>query len=63
MELYRLSYILIIISAYIKMGRKRTPRWIKILIAIIIILLIVDIILNLCFGITLDPVDRLLFKK
>ena len=45
------------------MGRKRTPRWIKILIAIIIILLIVDIILNLCFGITLDPVDRLLFKK
>lgn len=45
------------------MGRKRTPRWIKILIAIIIILLIVDIILNLCFGITLDPVDRMLFKK
>ena len=45
------------------MGRKRTPRWIKILIAIIIILLIVDIILNLCFGITIDPVDRLLFKK
>ena len=45
------------------MGRKRTPRWIKILIAIIIILLIVDIILNLCFGINLDPVDRMLFKK
>ena len=42
------------------MGQKRTPKWIKIAIAIIIILLIVDIILNVCFGIPLDPFDRLL---
>lgn len=45
------------------MEQKRTPKWIKIAIAILIILLIVDIILNVCFGITLDPIDRMLFKK
>lgn len=45
------------------MGRKETPRWIRISIAITIILIVVDIILNLCFGITLDPLDKMLFKK
>jgi hypothetical protein len=45
------------------MGRNRRPKWARIAIAIMIILLIVDIILNLCFGITLDPIDRMLFKK